>query len=608
MLGRNLGNYGVVSKIGEGGMGVVYLAQHVTLGRKAAIKVLRPALSSNQDVVSRFFNEARAVTAVRNPGIVDVYDFGFLEDRTAYIIMEYLDGESLAARLRRGRATIPWTLTVVRAMTRALQAAHEQSIVHRDLKPDNVFLVPDADLPGGERVKLLDFGIAKLAHGVGDASQTTTGTVMGTPTYMSPEQCRGAGSVDHRADLYSLGCVAYEMLCGQPPFVADGPGDVIARHLYFEPPSLRSRRSDIPPELEELVLKLLKKEPRARFSTAADLVRAIDQLSVARLPAAAPSKPLATEFVATLPVMKDTTLNGAASSRVSVDKGDRSRRLHIVSVAVTVAIAAFVLVWFFARGSHDAESGATIAAALPTGSRAPSEVAAPAPHPPPAVPAPAAPALAAPAPVAPVPAVPPPDSCAIEHRARLRGSAGFARDQRPGPPARGSARGANPPPEKAGEPALRRRPSHADAKRRRPRRNPNGRGRGSASSATHTDRSCRVRQGRRPRTESRAQRRRTTTRSDAESQPTRIRRRRRAKAEPSSPGPVDPAPPRTSSPSPGAGPQEHPKAPDEPAEHSSSNDSACNAARSSRCWEHRMRPNRISRSALRKLVGNARHP
>jgi serine/threonine-protein kinase len=368
MLGRSLGNYGVVSKLGEGGMGIVYLAKHVTLGKKAAIKVLRPALSSNQDVVSRFFNEARAVTAVRNPGIVDVYDFGFLEDHTAYIIMEYLEGESLAARLRRCRPAIPWTLTVVRAIARALQAAHEHGIVHRDLKPDNVFLVPDADLPGGERVKLLDFGIAKLAHGTGDASHTTTGTVMGTPTYMAPEQCRGAGTVDHRADLYSLGCVVYEMLCGQPPFVADGPGDVIARHLYFEPQPPRSRRAEIPPELEEIVLRLLKKEPRARYATAAEFVRAIDQLSGAA-PGAVPGKPLATEFVATLPVMRDTTLNGAASSHLSLRKDERSRRLGMATVAATVAVAAFVLVWFLVRSNHGEESGSGADVALATASK-----------------------------------------------------------------------------------------------------------------------------------------------------------------------------------------------------------------------------------------------
>ncbi|HEX8108417.1 MAG TPA: protein kinase [Kofleriaceae bacterium] len=400
-----------MSKLGEGGMGVVYLAKHVTLGKKAAIKVLRPALSSNQDVVSRFFNEARAVTAVRNPGIVDVYDFGFLEDRTAYIIMEYLEGESLAARLRRSRPAIPWTLTVVRAIARALQAAHEHGIVHRDLKPDNVFLVPDADLPGGERVKLLDFGIAKLAHGVGDVSHTTTGTVMGTPTYMAPEQCRGAGAVDHRADLYSLGCVAYEMLCGQPPFVADGPGDVIARHLYFEPQPPRSRRAEIPPELEEIVVRLLKKEPRARYATAAELVRAIDDLSGASSSGVAPSKPLATELVATLPVVRDTTLNGAASSSLSLGKDERSRRLGIVTAALTMAVAAFALVWFLAHGRRGDGSGAGAGVALAEPKGSPDSSAASPPVPAPAAPRPATAAEGA---------SPPPAPAAIE---RAQGSA-----------------------------------------------------------------------------------------------------------------------------------------------------------------------------------------
>jgi serine/threonine-protein kinase len=362
MLGRSIGNYGVVSKIGEGGMGVVYLARHVTLGRRAAIKVLRPALSSNQDIVSRFFNEARAVTAVRHPGIVEVYDFGFLEDRTAYIIMEYLEGESLAARLRRKRPAIATTLTILRAIARALQAAHESGIVHRDLKPDNVFLVPDSELPSGERVKILDFGIAKLTAGAMDASQTTTGTVMGTPTYMSPEQCRGAGAVDHRADLYSLGCVAYEMLCGQPPFTANGPGDVIARHLYFEPTSLRSHCSEISPELDELVLKLLKKEPRARFSTAADLVRAIDQLAAGAPPLVAPPTPVPTEFVPTLPMMRDTTLNGAASSSEISSPIVRRSRFTILAGAVTFLVVFLVIILLRTRDPGDA-SNSTAAAA-----------------------------------------------------------------------------------------------------------------------------------------------------------------------------------------------------------------------------------------------------
>ena len=280
MLGRNLGNYHVVSQIGEGGMGVVYLARHVTLGRNAAVKVLRPELTANREIAARFFNEARAATAVRHAGIIEVFDFGFLEDRSAYIIMEFLEGESLAARIRRGPLSISTALIVVRAIARALQAAHEHSIVHRDLKPDNVFLVPDADLPGGERIKLLDFGIAKLAS-VGEASHTRTGAVMGTPTYMAPEQCRGAGSVDHRADLYALGCVAYEMVCGTPPFVAEGVGDLIASHLHFQPEPLRTRRLDVPVEVEALVLCLLQKDPQARPQSAGDVVQSIDRLVAA---------------------------------------------------------------------------------------------------------------------------------------------------------------------------------------------------------------------------------------------------------------------------------------------------------------------------------------
>ncbi|HEU4726417.1 MAG TPA: serine/threonine-protein kinase, partial [Kofleriaceae bacterium] len=268
----------MISKIGQGGMGVVYLAQHKTLGRRAAVKVLIPELSSNQEIVGRFFNEARAATAVRNPGIVEVFDFGFLEDRSAYIVMEYLEGESLAARIRKGRSKVMPALVILRAIARALQAAHDLGIVHRDLKPDNVFLVPEVDLPGGERVKLLDFGIAKLTTIMGQTGHTRTGTVMGTPTYMAPEQCRGAGTVDHRADLYALGCIAYEMLCGQPPFIAEGAGDIIARHLYFEPAPPRSLRPSLRVEVEDFLLRLLQKDPAARPGTATEVIHTIDKL------------------------------------------------------------------------------------------------------------------------------------------------------------------------------------------------------------------------------------------------------------------------------------------------------------------------------------------
>jgi len=350
MLGRNLGNYHVVSQIGEGGMGVVYLARHVTLGRNAAVKVLRPELTANQEIVARFFNEARAATAVRHAGIIEVFDFGFLEDRSAYIIMEFLEGESLAARIRRGPLSISTALIVVRAIARALQAAHEHSIVHRDLKPDNIFLVPDADLPGGERIKLLDFGIAKLAS-VGETSHTRTGAVMGTPTYMAPEQCRGAGSVDHRADLYALGCVAYEMVCGTPPFVAEGVGDLIASHLHFQPEPLRARRLDVPVEVEALVLRLLQKDPQARPQSAGDVVQAIDRL-VATGVGAAHSEPMGLPAAPEVqpPTALATTLSGMAMSPASpTRRGPVASRFIAVAGVATVVIAV-VAVW--ARGSH----------------------------------------------------------------------------------------------------------------------------------------------------------------------------------------------------------------------------------------------------------------
>ncbi|HEY0993099.1 MAG TPA: protein kinase [Kofleriaceae bacterium] len=281
MLGTNIGNYAVTAAIGEGGMGSVYLAEHAILGRRAAVKVLRPELSSNGDIVARFFNEARALTAIRHPSIVEVLDFGYMPDGSAYLVMEYLDGESLGARCRRLHKLDPrHALVLVRQIAGALSAAHERGVVHRDLKPENIFLVPDPEVAGGERIKVLDFGIAKLAE-PGNHARTQTGSMLGTPTYMSPEQCRGAGSVDARADLYALGCVLFEMLCGQPPFTADGMGEVIAHHLYFPPPAPRSLTPALPEGVEHLVLWLLQKDPAARPQSARDLVDAIDRLGVA---------------------------------------------------------------------------------------------------------------------------------------------------------------------------------------------------------------------------------------------------------------------------------------------------------------------------------------
>jgi eukaryotic-like serine/threonine-protein kinase len=243
MEGATIGQYRVTGVIGQGGMGAVYAAEHMLLGRPAAIKVLLPELSQNQAMVMRFFNEARAATAIRHPGIVEIYDFGWSPDGAAFIVMEHLQGETLARRMARGRFGWRPALAIVRQIAGALSAAHAKGIVHRDLKPDNIFLVLDPEVPGGERIKLLDFGIAKLAgESAGGMSMTRTGAVMGTPTYMAPEQCRGVAT-DHRADLYALGCIAFELCGGRPPFVGEGTGDVLAAHIHVPTPRARWSRT-----------------------------------------------------------------------------------------------------------------------------------------------------------------------------------------------------------------------------------------------------------------------------------------------------------------------------------------------------------------------------
>ena len=201
--GSIIGSYRVVSKLGEGGMGAVYLAEHTLLGRRAAIKVLKPDLTLKPEVIDRFFGEARTASTLADPGIVQIFDFGYHPGGSAYILMELLDGEPLDARLRRvGRLAPAAALRIVRQIASSLAAAHARGIVHRDLKPENIILVRDPEVVGGERAKLLDFGIAKLMDGDRPSPARPAGPVMGTPLYMSPEQCRSAGTVDHRSDIY----------------------------------------------------------------------------------------------------------------------------------------------------------------------------------------------------------------------------------------------------------------------------------------------------------------------------------------------------------------------------------------------------------------------
>jgi len=265
VLGRTLGSYKLQAHIGSGGMGVVYRAEHTLIGRRAAVKVLLPEYSTRQDLIKRFFNEARAAASAQHPGIVEVYDFGQAPDGTAYLVMELLEGDTLWQRLRKAKK-LPerQALIIARQIAAALAAAHQAGVIHRDLKPGNIFLLP-TDEPGGIRVKLMDFGVAKLVRDdSGGEGLTTTGAIVGTPVFMSPEQCRGGGTpIDWRSDLYSLGCIMFAMLAGRPPFVADGSGAVLAMHIY-EPVSRVKAFQPVSDEVDRLVHQLLSKRPEER--------------------------------------------------------------------------------------------------------------------------------------------------------------------------------------------------------------------------------------------------------------------------------------------------------------------------------------------------------
>jgi len=279
MIGATLGSYRIVSEIGSGGMGVVYLAEHTLLGRKAAVKLLRAELP--QEYVERFFNEAKAAATLRHAGLVDVFDFGHHTDGSAYIVMEFLAGESLAERLEREpRLPVPLALSIARSVANALFVAHAQGIIHRDLKPGNIFLVPDDEAPMGLRTKVLDFGIAKLARDRDDARsvKTQSGAVIGTPRYMSPEQCKNAKTADARSDIYGLGCILYEMLLGVAPFDYDTWAELVGAHIYEVPAKPSEIDAKISKDVEILVQKMIEKSPDDRFATMQELSQSLEVL------------------------------------------------------------------------------------------------------------------------------------------------------------------------------------------------------------------------------------------------------------------------------------------------------------------------------------------
>jgi hypothetical protein len=376
----------VVKKLGAGGMGTVYLGEHTLLGRLAAIKVLLPSLSNNDEVVQRFFNEARALTRIADPGIVQVFDFGHQPEVGAFIVMELLEGESMDRRLNRiGAVGVLETLRFMRLICSSLAAAHAKGIVHRDLKPENLFIIKDPGMPGGERPKILDFGIAKLAGDEPGVVKTRTGAVMGTPMYMSPEQCSGSGIVDHRADVYAIACVMFTMLTGRPPFDGPGVGDLIAAHLREPPPLAASRVPGLPGAIDRILQRCLAKSPAERFQSMAELVHELAAVepvlfgSSAVIPAGqplgmfvAPTTPELGERTATLglgmlatlaPVWDGTNLsnpstlrdaNGQASARMrAFSTGPLGRRRVaglLTAVLLVAGAVAIIAQWHSSDG------------------------------------------------------------------------------------------------------------------------------------------------------------------------------------------------------------------------------------------------------------------
>jgi serine/threonine-protein kinase len=304
-------------------MGVVYLAQHPVFGRKVAIKLLHAVLARDTDIVARFFNEARAIHMVAHENIVEILDFGQTPDGQPYFIMEYLTGESLSDAIGRGPMAPDQVEAIAVQMCKALSAAHGKGIVHRDLKPHNVQLVIKAD--GALLVKILDFGVAKiLASPDGESSvKTRTGSLMGTPLYMSPEQCKGAGVLDHRTDIYSLGVILFEMLSGRPPFNAEGVGELFAKHMLEDPPMVTEFAPNAPPHMAAAIMKSLAKDPAARFQSMEEFRKAIvGEIKVAPPATTAvrrlSNNPASTMAQTAVSARASTTLSSASSE---IDEG-----------------------------------------------------------------------------------------------------------------------------------------------------------------------------------------------------------------------------------------------------------------------------------------------
>lgn len=321
------GKYRIEEKIDEGGMGCVYRATHVLMEKTVAVKVLHPALAADDNIVERFTREAKAASRLSHPHAITVTDFGESENGVVYLVMEYLRGRTLKDIIRsEGPMPLARVVEIVRQVAGALEAAHTEGVVHRDLKSDNIML---EETGGGDWAKVLDFGIAKIQQDVdnNDPGLTAPNLIIGTPQYMSPEQCSQASNIDSRSDIYSFGVILFETFTGHVPFAGDSPTAIMMKHLQEPPPSILDERKDLPASVGEVVARALAKQPEDRYQNANELYAALVE-AAAEAPAPDVVPALDTERIVTPTSSNETprTTYGDDSDEATVVSAGYARR------------------------------------------------------------------------------------------------------------------------------------------------------------------------------------------------------------------------------------------------------------------------------------------
>ena len=371
LLGQTLaGKYKIDKLIKQGGMGAVYRGKHVLMDKTVAIKVLKPSLAGDDAVVARFSREAKAASKISHPHAVSVTDFGEAENGVVFLVMEYLDGRTLKEVIAaEGPLQLERAANIVRQVAGALDAAHSQGVIHRDLKSENIMLVRH---DGDEWAKVLDFGIAKIlqSHDHGESDITHANLVVGTPQYMSPEQCSQSGALDARSDVYSLGIILYEMLAGRVPFGGESPTVIMMKQVQDPAPSVLSVRPDLPESVDGVIKKALAKQPIDRYQSAgelsSDLMRAASIESTSNPALAAVT---AAETVPNAPVVSavddadEATVVRPRTEFAQVSRNaqprpeltvDRFNPWKVMIPAAIVLIAVFGVVFFLTRSGSNA--------------------------------------------------------------------------------------------------------------------------------------------------------------------------------------------------------------------------------------------------------------